>query len=48
MHTSCAMMALRVTLLVEDEGVEVHGVVEVGGVVVSVQGRLGLSGASLY
>ena len=47
MHTSCAMMASRVTPLTEEEGVEVDGVEEVGGVVVSVRGHLGLSYASL-
>ena len=47
MRTSCAMMVSRVTPPAEEEGEEVDGVVEVGGVVVSIQGRLGLSCASL-
>ena len=42
MHTSCAMMALSVTPLVEDEGA-----VEAEGVAVPIQGRLDLSYASL-
>ena len=37
MRTSCAMMALSVTPLAEDEGVEVDGAVETGGVIVSVR-----------
>ena len=41
------MMASRVTPLVEDKGVEVDGVKEAGGVVVSILGALGLSCASL-
>ena len=40
MHTSCAMMASRVTPPAEDEGAEVDGVVEAGGAVVSVRGCL--------
>ena len=47
MHTSCAMIALRVTPLTEDEGVEVDGAVEAEGVTVSVQGRLSQSCVSL-
>ena len=47
MCTSYAMMALRVTPLAEDEGVEVDGVVEAGGVTISVRGHLSLSSASL-
>ena len=47
MHTSCATVASSVTPPAKDEGEEVDGVVEVGGVVVSIQGRLGLSCASL-
>ena len=46
MRTSCAIMASNVTPPAEDEGAEVDGVVEVGGVTVSVRGRLGLSCAS--
>ena len=41
------MMALRVTPPAEDERAKVDGAVEAGGVVVSIQGRLGLSCASL-
>ena len=41
------MMASSVTPLVDDEGVEVDGVVEVGGVAVYVWGCLGLSCAAL-
>ena len=47
MRTSCAIMASSVTPPAEDEGAEVDGVVEVGGVTVSIQGRLDLSCASL-
>ena len=47
MHTSYATMASSVTPPAKDEGEEVDGAVEVGGVVVFVQGRLGLSCASL-
>ena len=47
MCKSCAMMALRVTPPAEDERAKVDGAVEAGGVVVSIQGRLGLSCASL-
>ena len=47
MCTSCAMKALKVTPPAEDEGVEVDGVKEAGGVVVSILGALGLSCASL-
>ena len=36
MHTNRAMMASRVTPPVEDEGAEVDGAVEAGGVAVSV------------
>ena len=36
MHISCAMMASSVTAFAEDEGAEVDGAVEVGGVAVSV------------
>ena len=36
MRTSCAMMASRVTPPVKDEGAEVDGVEEAGGVVVSI------------
>ena len=46
MSTSYAMMALRVTPFVE-EGVEVDGVEEVGGVAVLVRGYFGRSLASL-
>ena len=48
MHTSCAMMVSRVTLPAEDEGEEVDGAVEAGGVAISVRGRLSLSCASLH
>ena len=41
MRTSCAMMASRVIPLVKDEGAEVDGVDEAGGVTVSVRGHLG-------
>ena len=41
------MMALSVTPPAEDEGAEVDGVVEAGGVAVSIWGCLGLSYASL-
>ena len=47
MCTSCAMKASRVTPHAKDEGVEVDGAKEAGGVVVSIQGPLGLSCASL-
>ena len=47
MRTSCAMMASSVTPSAEDEGAEVDGVVEVGGIVVSVQCRFSLSYALL-
>ena len=47
MRTSYVMMASRVTPPAEDEGAEVDGAKEAGGVVVSVQGHLGLSCASL-
>ena len=39
MRTSYAMMASRVTLPIEEEGVEVDGVEEAGGVAVSICGR---------
>ena len=48
MRTSYAMMALKATQTTEDEGVVVDGVVEAGGVVVSIRGCLDLSCASLY
>ena len=48
MHTSYAMMASRVTPLVEEEGAEVDGVEEARGVIVSVHGRFGRSWALLY
>ena len=41
------MMALSVTPPAEDEGVEVDGVVEVGGATICVWGYLGLSYAAL-
>ena len=47
MRTSYAMMASTVTPPEEDEGAKVDGVVEAGGVVVSVWGHFGLSCASL-
>ena len=40
MRTSCAMMALSVTPLVEDGGMEVDGAVEAGGAIIFVWGRL--------
>ena len=48
MCTSCAIMALRVTPLTEEKGVEVDGVEEAGGVVVSVHGCFGQSWASIH
>ena len=48
MRTSCAMMASSVTPSAEDEGAEVDGVVEAGGVAVSIQGYFDLSYASLH
>ena len=48
MLTSCAMMALRDIPPADEEGAEVDGAVEAGGVAISVQGRLGLSCASLH
>ena len=48
MHTSYAMMASSVTPPVEDEGAKMDGAMEVGGVAISVRGRLSLSCASLY
>ena len=47
MHTSCAMIASRVTPPAEDEGAEVDGAVEAGGAVVSVWGYLERSCAIL-
>ena len=47
MRTSCAMMALSVTPLVEDGGVEVDGAVEAGGAVIFVWGRLERSSSTL-
>ena len=47
MCTSCAMMASSVTPPTKDEGAEVDGAVEAGGVAESVRGCLGLSCASL-
>ena len=41
MRTSCATKASRVTRLAKDEGAEVDGAIEAGGVTVSVRGRLG-------
>ena len=43
MRTSFAMMALRVTSPIEDEGAKVDGAVKAGGVTVSIRGRLDLS-----
>ena len=48
MRTSCAMIASKVTPPAEDEEAKVDEAVEARGVVVSVQGRLGLSYASLH
>ena len=47
MCIGCAMMALRVTPLVKDEGAKVECAEEVGGVAVLVRGRLGRSWALL-
>ena len=47
MSTSYAMMASSVTLLAEDERVEVDEVVEAGGAAICVQGCLSLSCALL-
>ena len=47
MRTTCAIMDSRVTPPVEDEGAEVDGAIEARGVTISIQGRLGLSYASL-
>ena len=47
MHYSCAMIALRVTPLADEEGANVEGAEEVEGDVVSVRGCLGLSCAAL-
>ena len=41
MRISYAMMALRVTPPAEEEGAEVDGVEEAGGVAISVRGRFG-------
>ena len=41
MRTNYAMMALRVTSPTEEEGAEVDGVEEAGGVAVSICGRFG-------
>ena len=48
MRTSCAMMASSITPPVEDEGVEVDGVVEAEGAVICAWGILGLSYASFH
>ena len=48
MRISCAMMASSITPPAEDEGAEVDGVVEAGGVVISIWGRLSLSCALLH
>ena len=47
MCTSCAMMASSVTSPVEVERANVDGVVEAGGVTISVCGRIGRTWASL-
>ena len=47
MRSSCAMMALRVTPPVEEQGAEVDGVEEAKGVAILVRGRFGQSWASL-
>ena len=47
MRTSYAIMTSSVTSPAKDEEAEVDGAKEAGGVVVSVQGHLGLSCASL-
>ena len=41
-------MATSVTPLAEDEGVDVDGAVEAGGVAISIRGRLSLSCALLH
>ena len=48
MRTSCAMMALSVTSLTEDEGAEVDGAVEARGAAISVWIRLEQSYATLH
>ena len=48
MHTSCAMMASRVTPPAKDEGVEEEGVEEAGGTAVSVWDCLDRSCALLH
>ena len=47
MRTSCATMASRVTPPTEEEGAEVDGAEEAGGVTISVCGRFGRTWASL-
>ena len=47
MRSSCAMMALRVTPPVEEQGAEMDGVEEAKGVAILVRGRFGQSWASL-
>ena len=42
------MTALRVTPPADEEGADVEGVEEAGGVAVSIHGRIGQSWASLY
>jgi len=35
MHTTCAMMSSRVTSSIEEEGADVDGIVEAGGIAIS-------------
>ena len=48
MRISYAMMALRVTPPAEEEGAEVDGVEEAGGVAILVHGRFGRSWTLLH
>ena len=48
MCTSCAIMASSVTPLVEDEGAEVDGAVDVGGAAICVWGCHDLNCAMLH
>ena len=47
MHYSYAMITSRITPPVDEEGANVEGAEEVGGVAISVYGRFGRSWASL-
>ena len=48
MHTICAMMALRITPTANDELAEADGLMEAGGVTVSIWDHLDLSYAFLH